>query len=121
MSNKAKKPNPDVKKLVTISLTRPIMVEDEETWELMIPERVKGSHMMAMDQADGAFAKQLHLVAALAKIPFPSAKQIDAVDLHETSELGRYLKPFLAPDGTGGESSETSPGSTSGDQEKRQD
>jgi hypothetical protein len=78
-----------------IKLLSSIMVDGEETWFLQMPRKVVMGDLMAIDNGKGDVEKAILLIAKLAKIPFASAKAIDAKDIQEESELGGYVNDFL--------------------------
>lgn len=79
----------------TLALTEPIMVEDVMRRYLLVPLKLNLGDLQSTDAGRGDVEKAIFLIAKLAKIPVASAMAIDAMDIQETSELGRYIKDFL--------------------------
>jgi len=79
-----------------IKLSQPIMVEDVMRFDLIVPNKLTLGDLQATDAAQGDIEKAIFLIAKIAKIPITSAMSIDAVDLRESADLGKYITHFLA-------------------------
>ncbi|CAP44771.1 hypothetical protein [Bordetella petrii] len=83
---------------VAVTLLEPLTfkaskLDDERTIErLVLPKKIKGKHLQAMDKAAGEMGKTLALLATLARIPVAAAGELDARDIDVAMKA---VTPFL--------------------------